>query len=362
MEPVTVTVTADRAPGRPQEAPGALAAFARFVLCGGGVGLASSVAVAALAAWLPWALANAVITVVSTLLATELHARFTFGAGGRATWRQHTQSAGSAAAAYAATCAAMLALHQLVAAPGAVLEQIVYLSASALAGVARFAVLRLVVFARGRTHPAATGRATEPGRTHSSPDASNTARAVARSTRSMSRCSAVPPRVSVPEVTEHRASSASRYHSGGLATSVAGSSSTRPPKASRRTRRWETPSTQHTDTRQSVRTRCSRSSPREASQPGPADTRHGQTTVNSRRASAAHSAERAGVAVPAARSSSSSATSSATAQRTAPRRSSAQRPSCAVPSGGREPAAPRASSRRSMPLTVGTGAAARYAS
>ncbi|WP_399886817.1 GtrA family protein [Streptomyces sp. BBFR51] len=121
------------------------------MLCGGGVGLASSLAVAALASWIPWALANAVITVVSTVLATELHARFTFGADGRATRRQHVRSAGSAAAAYAVTCVAMFALHQLVATPGAVIEQVVYLSASALAGVARFAVLRLVVFARGRT-------------------------------------------------------------------------------------------------------------------------------------------------------------------------------------------------------------------
>ncbi len=144
----------DAAQSRQQTAPGALTAFARFVLCGGGVGLASSFAVVGLAAWIPWALANAVITVVSTLLATELHARFTFGAGGRATWRQHAQSAGSAAAAYAVTCAAMLALYELVAAPGAVLEQAVYLSASALAGVARFAVLRLVVFARNHARTA----------------------------------------------------------------------------------------------------------------------------------------------------------------------------------------------------------------
>lgn len=137
--------TIETAQSREQTASGA---FARFVLCGGGTGLASSFAVAGLASWLPWALANALITVASTLLATELHARFTFGASGRATCRQHAQSAGSAAAAYAVTCVAMLVLRQLVAAPDALLEQLVYLSASALAGVARFAVLRLVVFTR----------------------------------------------------------------------------------------------------------------------------------------------------------------------------------------------------------------------
>lgn len=143
---------------RQQAAPGAFTAFARFVLCGGGVGVASGFAVAALASRIPWALANALVTALSTLLATELHARFTFGAGGRATRRQHAQSAGSAVAAYAVTCAAMLALHQLAAAPGAMFEQAVYLTASALAGIARFAVLRLVVFARGRSQAAATAR------------------------------------------------------------------------------------------------------------------------------------------------------------------------------------------------------------
>ena len=152
----------ETAQSRQPAAPGAFAAFARFVLCGGGVGLASSFAVAALASWMPWALANGVITVASTLLATELHARFTFGAGGRATWRQHTQSAGSAAAAYAVTCVAMAVLHLLVAAPGTVLEQVVYLSASALAGIARFGVLRLVVFARSRSQTAAAARTGRP--------------------------------------------------------------------------------------------------------------------------------------------------------------------------------------------------------
>ncbi|MFE1952136.1 GtrA family protein [Streptomyces sp. NPDC059524] len=139
-----------------QSAPGAVAAFVRFTLCGGGIGVASSFAVAALSSWIPWVLANALITVVSTLLATELHARFTFGAGGHATWRQHAQAAGSAGAAYAMTCLAMFVLHQLAPGASALTEQAVYLTASALAGVARFAVLRLVVFARDRARTVAT--------------------------------------------------------------------------------------------------------------------------------------------------------------------------------------------------------------
>ncbi|WP_406510984.1 hypothetical protein [Streptomyces sp. NBC_00212] len=127
-------------------APGPFTAFLRFVLCGGGLGVASSSAVALLALLLPWALANALVTAASTALATELHARFTFQAGGRAGWRRHVQSAGSAAGAYVVTCLAMVALHALVASPNVLAEQAVYLSASGLAGLGRFIVLRLFVF------------------------------------------------------------------------------------------------------------------------------------------------------------------------------------------------------------------------
>lgn len=133
--------------------PGPLASFARFVLCGGGVGLLSSGAVALLAATMPWTLANALITVASTILCTELHARFTFGAGRRAGWRQHWQSAGSATAAYIVTCVAMFALHLAQSSPSMLTEQIVYLGASGIAGTGRFLVLRLFVFAAGRDKP-----------------------------------------------------------------------------------------------------------------------------------------------------------------------------------------------------------------
>src|SRR5690242_19050761 len=71
---------ARRIPATPA-APGPLASFARFVLCGGGIGVLSSFAVPLVAGLMPWAVANAVITVASTILCTELHARFTFGSG-----------------------------------------------------------------------------------------------------------------------------------------------------------------------------------------------------------------------------------------------------------------------------------------
>lgn len=127
--------------------PGPTTAFARFILCGGGVGVASSAAVSLCAALLSWMVANALITAASTVLCTELHARFTFGAGQRAGWRRHWQSAGSAAAAYAVTCAAMAVLHMARPSPGIFSEQAVYLSAAGLAGTGRFLVLRLFVFA-----------------------------------------------------------------------------------------------------------------------------------------------------------------------------------------------------------------------
>lgn len=129
---------------------GPLASFVRFVVCGGGVGVLSSAAVPLLALLMPWAAANLVITVASTILCTELHALFTFGTGGRAGLRRHFQSAGSAAAAYIVTCTAMFVLHAVQSSPGLVWEQAVYLGASGLAGIGRFLVLRLFVFAGGR--------------------------------------------------------------------------------------------------------------------------------------------------------------------------------------------------------------------
>ncbi|WP_369170555.1 GtrA family protein [Streptomyces sp. R28] len=135
-------------------APGPFSSFARFVVCGGGVGLLSSAAVPLLAAAMPWALANALITVASTLLCTELHALFTFGTGQRPGLRQHLQSSGSAVAAYLATTAAILVLHAVQPSPTMLCEQAVYLTASGLAGIGRFLVLRLFVFAERKKEAA----------------------------------------------------------------------------------------------------------------------------------------------------------------------------------------------------------------
>lgn len=137
--------TANTTTNAPTGGNGPIAAFARFVVFGGGTGIASSGALVALSGSLPIAVANALVTVVSTLLATELHSRFTFG-GGRADLRAHAQSASSALAAYLFTTTAMLLLAALLPGAGTLLTQGVYLAASALAGIGRFMVLRLFVF------------------------------------------------------------------------------------------------------------------------------------------------------------------------------------------------------------------------
>ncbi|OPC83892.1 hypothetical protein B4N89_25785 [Embleya scabrispora] len=128
-------------------APGTVASFVRFVAFGGGTGLASSAALVALNGTLPLVVTNAVVTAAGTVLATELHSRFSFRAG-RANLKAHVQAGGSALVAYLFTTAAMLGLHAVQAAPSIMVEQATYLTASGVAGLARFVFLRLAVFAR----------------------------------------------------------------------------------------------------------------------------------------------------------------------------------------------------------------------
>ncbi|MEV7239294.1 hypothetical protein AB0N06_37110 [Streptomyces sp. NPDC051020] len=140
------------APSRPQtRTPHPLvAAFVRFVVCGGGVGLASSGVLVLLNDRIPMVVANALVTVVSTVIATELHGRVSFRSG-RKGWRVHLQSGVTVAVSYAFTTGALFCLYSVRSEPSALAEQTVYLSASALAGIGRFMVLRVVVFAERTT-------------------------------------------------------------------------------------------------------------------------------------------------------------------------------------------------------------------
>ncbi|UGQ10306.1 hypothetical protein LO772_26060 [Yinghuangia sp. ASG 101] len=128
----------------------AVAAFIRFVVCGGGIGLLSSGALVLMtdtSLAMSIAVANAIVTVVSTLLCNELHSRITFKRG-RASLRAHAESTGTAVIAYVFTTTAMLVLDGVAPHASPLTAQAVYLSASALAGIGRFVVLHLVVFAR----------------------------------------------------------------------------------------------------------------------------------------------------------------------------------------------------------------------
>ncbi|MGW0659572.1 hypothetical protein [Streptodolium elevatio] len=140
----------------------AVAAFVRFVICGGGVGLLSSAALMLLTGSMSIAVANAIVTVVSTLLCNELHSRITFRKGAGSI-RVHVESTGTAVIAYLFTTTAMVVLDAVAPHAGALTQQAVYLSASGLAGLGRFVVLRLVVFARKTDKTAVADKAAVAG-------------------------------------------------------------------------------------------------------------------------------------------------------------------------------------------------------
>ncbi|BBB00288.1 hypothetical protein RVR_7289 [Actinacidiphila reveromycinica] len=127
----------------------AVPAFLRFVVFGGGVTLLGSAALLLVGHRAPVAAANAVVTVVTTLLATELHTRFTFRRG-RAGWSDHCASGLTVLLSYLFTTGALLGYDALHTGGGALLRQGVYLAASGAAGIARFLLLRYV-FARTGT-------------------------------------------------------------------------------------------------------------------------------------------------------------------------------------------------------------------
>jgi putative flippase GtrA len=129
------------------KAPGVIGSFVRFVVFGGGVGLASSATLVLLSGHVPFAAANALVTVGSTLIATELHSRFTFGQD-KPGKSDHVKAALTVLVCYLFTTAAMLTLRAIDPNAGVLVEQAVYLSASGLAGIGRFAFMRLVIFAK----------------------------------------------------------------------------------------------------------------------------------------------------------------------------------------------------------------------
>ncbi|MFE3186247.1 hypothetical protein ACFXKR_36090 [Streptomyces violascens] len=133
------------------------AAFGRFAGLGSGVTLAASATLVLLSHWIPWMAANALTTIASTVLATELHARVSFGHG-RPGLAGHLKSAATIVLGWLVTSAAVGSLAVLRPSAGLVLQQTVYLSATALVGIGRYLVLRLAVFSESAPRTRTGGR------------------------------------------------------------------------------------------------------------------------------------------------------------------------------------------------------------
>lgn len=138
--------TAASAPRSLAASTSPIATFARFVVCGGGVTLLGSAMLMAIGDRMNLAIANALVTIVTTLIATELHGRFSFQSEKKGL-AVHAQSALTIFVAYLFTTGAMMTLKSIDPNASVVLEQAVYLTASGIAGLARFLVMRLFIFA-----------------------------------------------------------------------------------------------------------------------------------------------------------------------------------------------------------------------
>lgn len=151
-----------KAAGKARQRFGAIAAFVRFVACGGSVTVLSGAALVMVADVLPLVIANAVLTVAGTVVTTELNARFAFRSGPTGL-AAHVQAAGTVLVAFLFTTGAMVTLANLDPHAGALVQQAVYLTASGVAGIGRFLFLRAFVLVGERPEaggPAHRGAAT----------------------------------------------------------------------------------------------------------------------------------------------------------------------------------------------------------
>ncbi|MFJ8593798.1 hypothetical protein [Streptomyces sp. NPDC093598] len=94
--------------------------------------------------------------VLTTVTATEPHARVSFGHG-RPGLTGHLKSAATMAVGWLVTTAAVGALAVLRPGAGLLTQQTVYPSATALVGIGRYLVLRLSVFAERAPRPRTGG-------------------------------------------------------------------------------------------------------------------------------------------------------------------------------------------------------------
>ncbi len=139
---------------------GVLAPFSRFVVVGGSTTALFNVMYAVLVLYLPIPVTTAIAAVTTTLLANELHSRWTFRSGPSGLIR-HVQAGATAFASWLVTTGAVMALYELDPQPSFLVEQIVLVVAMAAAGIGRYLVLSWYVYRRRPTATNPTFRCAE---------------------------------------------------------------------------------------------------------------------------------------------------------------------------------------------------------
>lgn len=90
--------------------------------------------------------ANLVALVISTVISTELHRRFTFGSVPTHRWRPHLQTGGTVLFYACYSSAVLLLVHGVVDDPSPLVESVAIAVASVAGGACRFLLLRFWVF------------------------------------------------------------------------------------------------------------------------------------------------------------------------------------------------------------------------
>jgi putative flippase GtrA len=147
--PATPAALVGELPGAPAEERGGWLAralsFGRFVLVGSASTAVSSVLFLLFGWWMSAALANTAAIVLTTVVANQAHARWTFDSERRGLG-MHLRAGLSVAITYPVTTAALLVLDQLRPDAGQGVELLVLLGASAVAGLIRYLLLLIGVF------------------------------------------------------------------------------------------------------------------------------------------------------------------------------------------------------------------------
>lgn len=144
--------TDDSAPGTRPVKRASWASFARFVTVGGATTALTAGLFLALDEGLPIVAANLLSMVVGTIAANELHARWTFRSPKRGL-RMHTEAGFTTLITYTLSSGSLYALERLEPEASSLVKIGVQIGATAVAGIVRYVVLLVWVFAVHRRHP-----------------------------------------------------------------------------------------------------------------------------------------------------------------------------------------------------------------